>query len=336
MQTDDATMKMLAALMLSGAFGIAAAQPVPGTMDVQWQEGARDCAEAQWEPLQVHAYEAATFLLRQHPCAHFEANFLYLLIGSKRALLIDTGAVAEPARMPLAETVLDLLPRRETGPMPLVVAHSHGHRDHRAGDAQFASLPSVRVVPTDTGIDAAFGFDGWPDAPGKIDLGGRIVHVLAAPGHHPDHVVFYDERTALLLTGDFLLPGRLLVDDLDAYRESASRIIAFVDDRPVAHILGGHLELDAGGRPYRRTATYRPDQGPLELDKQDLLALPAALRDFNGFYARHPRFVISHPLHNLAALCALLLAALAAAAWWVAKIYRRRKLTRAAAHPRRS
>lgn len=330
-------MKMLAALMLSGAFGIAAAQPVPGTMDVQWQEGARDCAEAEWEPLQVHAYEAATFILRQHPCAHFEANFLYLLIGSERALLIDTGAVAEPARMPLAETVLDLLPKRDAGPMPLVVAHSHGHRDHRTGDGQFASLPSVRMVPAGTGIDAAFGFDGWPDASGRIDLGDRIVHVLAASGHHPDHVVFYDERTALLFSGDFLLPGRLLVDDLGAYRESASRIIAFADDRPVAHILGGHLELDAGGRPYRRTATYRPDQGPLELDKQDLLALPAALRDFNGFYARHPRFVISHPLHNLTALSVLLLAALAAAVWGIAKLLiRRRKLARTAAHPPRN
>jgi hydroxyacylglutathione hydrolase len=327
-------MRMLTALMLSGAFGLAIAQPVAGVMDVQWQEGATDCDQAQWEPLQVHAYEPATFILRQHPCAHVEANVLYLLIGSGQALLIDTGAIADPARMPLAETVLGLLPERDAGPMPLVVAHSHGHRDHRAGDVQFASLPSVRVVPPGTGIDAAFGFDGWPDAPGRIDLGGRIVHVLSAPGHHPDHVVFYDERTALLFTGDFLLPGRLLVDDLDAYRESASRIIAFVDDRPLAHILGGHLELDADGRPYRQAATYRPDQGPLERDRQDLLALPAALREFNGFYARHPRFVISHPVHNLAALSVLLLAALAAAAWWVAKIYRRRKLARAAAHPR--
>src|SRR5438477_10854010 len=33
-----------------------------------------------------------------------EANFLYLLVGSQKALLIDTGAVADPAKMPLAQT----------------------------------------------------------------------------------------------------------------------------------------------------------------------------------------------------------------------------------------
>ena len=38
-------------------------------------------------------YEPTTFILRQSPCADFEANFIYLLIGADKALLIDTGAV---------------------------------------------------------------------------------------------------------------------------------------------------------------------------------------------------------------------------------------------------
>jgi hypothetical protein len=38
--------------------------------------------------------------------ASFEANFIYLLIGSNKALLIDTGAVADPKAMPLAKTIL--------------------------------------------------------------------------------------------------------------------------------------------------------------------------------------------------------------------------------------
>lgn len=319
------TSKLLTVLLLLACSGLAAGRPVPGSIDVRWHEGARNCDAEAWEPLQVHAYEAATFVIRQHPCAHFEANFVYLLVGSERALLIDTGAVAEPERMPLADTVMGLLPTRNGAPMPLLVVHSHGHRDHRSGDAQFASLPSVRIVPTGDGMRGFFGFDDWPRGHATIDLGDRTVHVVPAPGHHPDHLVFHDDRTALLFTGDFLLPGRLLVDDLAAYRESVDRIIRFVGGRPVSHVLGGHLELDAKDQPYPRSATHRPDQRPLAMEKADLLALAAALEDFNGFYARHPRFIFSNPMNSLLVLSALVLAAIAGVVWGVVWFSRKRR-----------
>ena len=85
----------------------ACSEPVPGSLDVHWNEGASDCKATPQAPVQVHTYEPKTFILRQSPCATFEANFLYLLIGSDKALLIDTGAVADPKEMPLAKTVLE-------------------------------------------------------------------------------------------------------------------------------------------------------------------------------------------------------------------------------------
>src|SRR4030095_8284903 len=116
-------------------------QPVPGSLDVHWNEGASDCKATPQDPLQVHTYEPQTFILRQSPCASFEANFLYLLIGSDKALLIDTGAVADSKKMPLAKTILELLPDKDHQKLPLLVAHTHRHLDHRAGDPQLASLP---------------------------------------------------------------------------------------------------------------------------------------------------------------------------------------------------
>ena len=56
---------------------------------------------------------AANFILRQSLCASFEGNFLYLLVGSDKALLIDTGAIADPKKMPLAKTILELLPDKD-------------------------------------------------------------------------------------------------------------------------------------------------------------------------------------------------------------------------------
>src|SRR4030095_8952081 len=124
-------------------------QPVPGSLDVHWNEGAPDCTATPQDPLQVHSYDPQTFILRQSPCASFEANFLYLLVGSDKALLIDTGAVADPKKMPVAKAILELLPDQDHQKLPLLVAHTHRHLDHRAGDPQFASLPSVQVVPID-------------------------------------------------------------------------------------------------------------------------------------------------------------------------------------------
>ena len=82
-----------------------AAEPATGSMDVKWAEGAEDCSKSAQPPLQVHRYNEVTFILRENPCATYEAPFIYLLVGSTRALLIDTGDVSDPQAMPLARTV---------------------------------------------------------------------------------------------------------------------------------------------------------------------------------------------------------------------------------------
>jgi c-di-GMP-binding flagellar brake protein YcgR len=55
----------------------------------------------------------------QSPCADLEANFICLLIGSDKALLIDTGAVADPKAMRLAKAILELLPDKDHKKLPL-------------------------------------------------------------------------------------------------------------------------------------------------------------------------------------------------------------------------
>jgi glyoxylase-like metal-dependent hydrolase (beta-lactamase superfamily II) len=301
-------------------------QPVPGSLDVHWNEGAKDCTATPQAPLQVHPYEPQTFILRQSPCASFEANFLYLLVGSDKALLIDTGAVADPKQMPLAKTILDLLPDKDHKKLPLLVAHTHRHLDHRAGDPQFASLPSVQIVPIDLeGVRAFFGFTNWPNRIAHLDLGGRIVDVIPTPGHNETHVAFYDSRTGILFSGDFLLPGRLLIKDAAAYRESALRVVEFLKTRPLTHILGGHIELNTAGQAYRFGSHYHPDEHRLELAREDLTALPAAFENFNGFYARHPNYILTNPIHNLVALAIIAVAVLIFVGWGVRRFLRRRR-----------
>ena len=269
-------------------------EPVAGSLEVRWSEGAEDCKKAALPPLQVHQYEPQTYILRQSFCADFEAPLMYLLIGTDNAHLIDTGAVEDTPQIGLTKTVMDLLPSKGDAKIPLLVFHTHGHGDHRAADAQFAALPGVKVVPPEVpDLQTALSLPKWPEGVAHIALGDRTVDVIAAPGHQPAHLIFYDDRTALLLTGDFLLPGRLMVDDLGAYRASAARLVAFLGDRPVSHVLGAHIELDNAGELFPSGSTHHPNERPLALDKADVLALPGALADFNGFYTPYDHFVIA-------------------------------------------
>jgi hydroxyacylglutathione hydrolase len=260
-------------------------------MDVHWNEGSEDCIKNPQPPIQVHRYNAQTFILRQSLCATYEAPFVYLLIGKTKALLIDTGAVADAKTMPVAETVISLL-ENAGSKLPLMVVHTHGHLDHRSGDDQFRGLPDVEVVPADLeSVKSGLGIAEWPNGFGQIDLGDRVIDVIPTPGHYSSHVAYYDRQTGLFFSGDFLLPGRLLIEDTDADLASARRVVEFVEQHPVTYVLGAHIELDESGKTFFGTR-YHPNERPLQLTKQDLLALPGIVSGFNGFYAKRGVYVL--------------------------------------------
>lgn len=260
-------------------------------MDVHWSEGSKDCTNNPQPPIQVHRYNANTFILRENLCATYEAPFIYLLIGKDKALLIDTGAVTDAKTMPLAQTVTSLLETAGTK-VPLLVVHTHGHLDHRAGDDQFRSLPDAEIVPTDLeSVKHRFGLADWPNSIGQIDLGDRVIDVIPTPGHTASHVAYYDRQTGLFFSGDFLLPGRLLIEDTTAGLASARRVAEFVEQHPVTYVLGGHIELDKSGKTIVG-GHYRPNERPLQLTKEDLLALPGIVKGFNGFYAKRGAYVL--------------------------------------------
>jgi hydroxyacylglutathione hydrolase len=297
------------------------AKLAPGAMDVHWDAGSADCQAHPSRPLQVHRYNDRTYLLRESLCQTYEGPFVYLLIGSSRALLIDTGDVADAGKMPLAATVMGLLPQVQGRRMPLLVVHTHGHLDHRSGDPQFAAQPGVTIVATDLDhVVSGFGFRHWPDDVAQIDLGDRTVDVIPTPGHYPSHVSYYDRATGLVFTGDFFLPGRLIIDDATADRASARRLLDFLRDRPVSYVLGGHVELDNHGQAEPMGSNFHPDERPLPLSRQDLEQLPAVLAGFNGIYGRSGIFVMysqTRMLQLAGAAAVLLLAAIVLSLlWW--------------------
>jgi hydroxyacylglutathione hydrolase len=291
----------LACLVFAAALG---AQDFP---EMRWDPGAEDC-EPHLQKTEARAFDETTIVIRQNPCVDGEANLLYLLIGNDKALLIDSGATDDPRlTSELTALVGRYLTRPEGSRLPLVVAHTHGHQDHRAGDAAFAALPLTTVVPPEgEGMRRFFGFEQWPEDQPKFDLGGREVIVVPTPGHHEDHVVFVDARTRLMFSGDFYLPGRLRVQDIEAYRASVRNVAELVNAWGVAWALGSHIELNSRGDLYWGRASFHPDERPLAMPFTDkeVYMLGMNLQDFNGFYSRHAGYAIVNPVHNLMALAA--------------------------------
>jgi hydroxyacylglutathione hydrolase len=267
-----------------------AGSPVPGDLDVRWIHGSRHPPDPAF---QVHAYDPHTYLLRQSKDVSFEAPFLFLLLGNERALLLDTGADREPDGRPLRDIIDGLLagwlaehPRERYG---LVVAHTHGHGDHVAGDGQFAGRPDTVIVGREPDAVREFlGFADWPAEIVRLDLGGRVLEITGTPGHEPSAIAVYDPWTGFLLTGDTVLPGRLYAPDYPAFLDSLDRMVGLAATRPVTHVLGCHIEMTREpGRDYPLGARYQPDEPPLQMTAAQLTAVRDAARQCAGQPGAH-------------------------------------------------
>jgi glyoxylase-like metal-dependent hydrolase (beta-lactamase superfamily II) len=255
----------------------AAAQSDIGPHFVHWIDG----ITASEPETQVQQIDADTFVIRQSVKTNFEAPFLYLLFGKERALLIDSGAGGLKIRPAIDRLIADWQARHGGRPIHLVVAHSHGHGDHHAGDEEFRDRPDTDVVGLKPeNVAAFFHIDDWPDTIGHYDLGGRRLDIVPTPGHERAHIMIYDARTRLLFSGDMLYPGRLYVplDQFGAFHASADRLAAFAKTHPIRALLGAHIEMTTTpGQDYPMKAPAHPSEHGLALPPAAIGELQAAV-----------------------------------------------------------
>jgi glyoxylase-like metal-dependent hydrolase (beta-lactamase superfamily II) len=178
----------------------------------------------------------------------------FLILGKDKALLFDTGMGMD--------TLSALV--KELTTLPVIVLNSHTHPDHIGGNHEFDSVLAMNTAFTDRSAKEGYGHKGMrseitPDAfcdsrlPGldtalyaikpfvisrrvadgdSIDLGGRILRILATPGHTPDALALLDDAKGYLWTGDsfYLGPIWLFMEgtDLNAYDHGMHRMAALV------------------------------------------------------------------------------------------------------------
>lgn len=155
---------------------------------------------------------------------------MYLVEGSERAALIDTGTGMGDLRT-YVETLTD---------RPLIVLNTHGHVDHAGGNsrfervliaeedrpllrentsaqyrmafAKFASgvLPErIEIRPEDFLETSDTLYESLADGQ-KIDLGGRTLQAVRVSGHTAGSTGFLDDKSGAFFAGDCCNPSTFL------------------------------------------------------------------------------------------------------------------------------
>ena len=117
----------------------------------------------------------------------------FLLTGSEKALLVDTGMNLDGVRE-IARSLTDL---------PLEVINTHADRDHIHGNDEFDSVmmhPAELVNYKAKSKEPAKVVPVWDGD--EIDLGGRVLRVVTLPGHTPGSLTVLDESRRCIYGGD--------------------------------------------------------------------------------------------------------------------------------------
>jgi glyoxylase-like metal-dependent hydrolase (beta-lactamase superfamily II) len=166
--------------------------------------------------------------------------------GSPDALVLDPGMGAAPA---LVERVA------ANGLRLQVIGNSHGHVDHifdnaalkRESGAPLAIHPddAYRLDGSNTygfSVEASVAEQELRDGE-QLRIGDLVFDVLHTPGHTEGSVCLYEERRALLLSGDVLFAGSYGRTDLPGGSDAAmvaslSRLLEQIP--PSVRVLPGH------------------------------------------------------------------------------------------------
>jgi glyoxylase-like metal-dependent hydrolase (beta-lactamase superfamily II) len=198
-------------------------------------------------------YRVGPGILAIYEPYQYEEVISYLIVGSERALLFDTGLGIGDMR-----SVVTSLTH-----LPIVVLNSHTHFDHIGGNWQFKDILALDTPFTRRNAEGAthdqvrdavlperfcgnlppdFRPDSYSIRPfhissivadgQAIDLGKRPLEVLVTPGHTPDSICLLDRGNRVLFTGDTFYPGPIYLyvpeTDVTAYERSIGRLALLV------------------------------------------------------------------------------------------------------------
>jgi len=188
----------------------------------------------------------------------------YLILGKQKAILFDTGMGISDIKQVVSELTK----------LPIIVLNSHTHNDHVGGNWQFKTVYSMEtkfskqnakgsredaqaeIAPGEICGDLPKNFDprSYATKPwrirqyihdgDKLNLGGRVIQLIATPGHTPDAITLYDSANGLLFTGDTYYPATIWLyrpeTNLEQYANSIQQLAILAQSEPIKLVLGAH------------------------------------------------------------------------------------------------
>ncbi len=212
---------------------------------------------------------------------HDEQVKSYVITGSERAVLLDTGTGVGDLRG-LVRSITTL---------PLIVVQSHAHWDHVGSTFQFTGDSEILVHPgaadelragvsnermrryltpeNFTGPFAGSRAGDSAEIPGVeptgylapdqvIELGGRSLQVLDAPGHTAGQVVLWDAANRILFGTDAVYAAPLYAQmddsDLEGYARTLDRLVSLEPAPRIVYSAHGEAPMDPALIPLMRDA----------------------------------------------------------------------------------
>jgi glyoxylase-like metal-dependent hydrolase (beta-lactamase superfamily II) len=216
---------------------------------------------ASW--FETTSFENAIVRIREPGVGPLDSCNMWLIVGSKASLLIDTGIGVAP----LAPVVSALSGGR------VICLLTHSHYDHIGGAHEFperyvhAAEADVLANPTPEATlwrgwlkaeafastpPPDFRFEEYKVKPAppagllaeghEIDLGDRRLEVLHVPGHSPGLIAVFERATGTLFTSDALYDGAMFFDLPGSDWRQAKRSIARLAALPARSVHPGHFE----------------------------------------------------------------------------------------------
>lgn len=266
-----AFIRLLLILALTVSSGHSLAQSSAPSAEASMAEFCRALPRAEYAELKrvksnndwFELYQVAEGVTAIYEPHQWQEVISYLIEGSDRALLFDTGnGIADIAE--LVSTLTD---------KPVSVLNSHSHYDHVGGNYEFKDVLGMQTpftvlrqqghANTDIAIEVSeqalcrslplgvnvtnhvgrpYTISNWVKNGHTIELGQRQLEIIHIPGHAPDAIALIDRESALLWTGDSYYSGPIWLfapeTDLVAYRQSLLTLIS--EAEKATHLLPAH------------------------------------------------------------------------------------------------
>ena len=214
-------------------------------------------------------------------CFEEEIVRFFLLVGTEKALLIDSGMETKNAKE-LAESVTDL---------PIELINTHADGDHVASNEEFTSF-YMHPLEAHNYFDLHGGKGTLvPVEEGTIlDLGDRKVEIIALPGHTSGSIGILDLNTRMLFIGDTVQDSNIYMfgeeRKLEPYMESLRHLMTYQDRFDGLYPSHGTCPLDASILPKLLDGAQKILSGEAVAEPVNIHGMDIHLYrfDYAGFY----------------------------------------------------